>query len=238
MAYNFGPKIVSDGLVMYYDSDNLLSLSSEAFPTTWRDISTSKNSIPTTNPTLTTSFGNPADPFRYFSFSSAPQPYLITPTTTSNLNVGSAGAVTIEITMLYPSTTAGLQNIFSYGGSYGIGIIGNQLAVSTGTGGTSMGFNVQTGIWHHIVLTYNPGGGSVYIDGVFQGFHDNFTTTNTHSGHAIATGTSNGSTTSNSYFYTGNLSMIRVYNRELSINEVKNNQKIISKLYSAEGFPN
>jgi hypothetical protein len=225
MAFHFSPKIVTDGLLMYLDAANTKSYIGSG--TTWNTIS--KGSI---NGTL---INGP-------TFSSANGGSIVFDAIDDFVRIGvgsnwypmSTSAVTFDAWVKSPGLGSGnIQNgIISLG--YGLFLImtsaGNiQLGVyDVITSGLSyvISANVNTldNKWHHIVSTNDGLTSKIYIDGVFNSsnsalFYGDIKPEWYGSLCGVGINANNPLVTS----FNGNISIVKVYNKALSAQEVLQN---------------
>ena len=224
MAFGNGPRIVTDGLVLFLDAGDRNSLASGS--TTWNDLSGNNISSSLNNPG-TASFSNNAINFTpSSSFNSTGSFYSITDSRISSLTT----ELTLE-TWANPSTvTANLTRPVSpridergspLGFSLGSNAITYEINTSTGwvTGNTSNS-NISAGKWVHVMQTTSDSAKSfrTYVNGVLV---NNLTFTGTpNSGGGLLIGRGFYGGIQN---YSGLISVVRYYNRALSATEIAQN---------------
>ena len=225
MAFNYSPKVVTNGLVLYLDAANTKSYVSGS--TTWSDISRSGN-----NGTLTNGPGYNSANGGSIVFDGA-NDYFI-----SNNNIGISGSSPRTISCWFNpnNTNIGSQAIFSYGTDTALAIFSVNINTTT-SGNIYLYFNTrdyQTGAstitsnsWYNLVITYNSGpietlgSISLYLNG------QNIAITSVGTGNGVLN-TSNtkfyiGSNLGTSFFYNGKIGQVSVHNRVLSAQEVLQN---------------
>lgn len=224
MAFNYSPKIVTDGLVLYLDAANRYSYPGSG--TTWSDISRGgKNGTLTNGPT----------------YSSADGGSIVFDGTDDCVQLGNASnfilnpiGITIEswcktnvdnqYRKLFTTINSGTQSItgvyFSLGpnGAFGeyypyyLGIktdVGTQSAIYT--------LPISTTRYNHLLGTYNGTSINLYLNG-------SLVATQAQTGNIITTGIARISGyDNNSESWNGNISTVKIYNRALSATEVLQN---------------
>lgn len=85
---------------------------------------------------------------------------------------------------------------------------------------------ITTSNWAHIVGTYTSGSRNLYINGVLVASDALVATVGTNSG-----GITIGSYNSGGYFYNGSIGVVKVYNRALSADEIKQNFNALRNRY-------
>lgn len=106
------------------------------------------------------------------------------------------------------------------------GVIQWRQYFSSGQGLTNLSTTTATYInttsWYQVVGTYTSGTRILYINGVQVNSDNQTGTINTNNG-GMSIGVYGGYTGSRGYYYNGNLSICRVYNRNLSQQEIQQN---------------
>jgi hypothetical protein len=219
MAFNYSPKIVTDGLVFYLDAANTKSYPGSG--ATWTDISrTNNNGTLINGPTFNSSNGG------NIIFDGTND--IVTTTNTINL-VGSS-ARTLECWIFL--TVNQSKNIMGYGGSadgqlfdtilwFASGfqrVVGHYYGAGLDTISTLPARNtINLNAWNQVVHTYNGTVASLYTNGVLSNsFTVNINTTNT----VFSVG---GGSFSGYNFFGGRISNTKVYNRALSAAEILQN---------------
>lgn len=208
MAFNYSPKTITNGLVLYLDAANTKSYVSGS--STWIDLSKNNlNGTLTNGPTYNSSNGG----------------VIIFDGTNDYVNCGNSSVLDltdITISVWYKTTATGNQILVgkSYLTSYYLNVAPSANSFSLWTNGTSLGSGTITtlgnGNWHNIVGTMSGVNKKVYYDGALA-----------NSG----TGTSNidsnplyiGSSPVNAAIFNGSIANVLLYNRALSIEEVQQN---------------
>lgn len=224
MAFNYSPKIVTDGLVMYVDAANPNSYLSGS--TTWNDISRNSNNGTLVNgPIFNSSNGgnivfDGVDDFTSFNNS-------LSGSTTSNFTMGAV----VKATAIDPTN----GTIFVSRGRDGFGN-GWSMNISFGTTGrpqcgvvtTSPSLatyyaigdnNLNAGTWYYITGVWNAGVAvSVYINGILQ----KSTSTTSTNLRTSTTGFVLGTITTSAY-YDFSMANCHIYNRALNVTEILQN---------------
>lgn len=225
MALTHGPRTVTDGLVFCYDAANLKSYPRSGTAVT--NIAGMTEGEAVNSPTYSTSLGG------YFSF--VTDDYLRFPED-SRLN---SQTITVEVWARTNNTnqngfwfekgTVNSQySLFQEGiyikwrANFGAGPV-DMMAPTTGS-------YINTSTWFHIVATFVTGDQRVYINGVQIGTGTSSGTIATNA-NGMSIGAYGGYSGSRGYYYNGDISSVRVYNRVLSIEEVKNNYNAVRGRY-------
>lgn len=232
MSLSHSPRIVTNGLIGYWDAGNTRSYSGSG--TSWSDLSgnnydgTLTNSPTYSNGSLVFNGLN-----QYVNFGNV-----------SGLNFNYTNSFTLAAWFKRSSTLSGVQNIVSKQlitspytgyqlafnsraaqstGNLGITAIGNHPTNSLGVE-TTAGFNTTN--WYYGVATYNGSGSNsgilIYVNGSAQpttGFYVGTTTVSFSNSVSFEIGARDGASTP----FPGNISNVQVYNRALSPQEVKQN---------------
>jgi hypothetical protein len=217
MAFNYSPKIIQDGLVLYLDAANTKSYPTTG--TTWTDLSRSGNNGTLINgPTFNSANGGSI----VFDGSND---YIKPPNSTTlqltNFTLSSWVRINVQNINQYIIDTS-TNGSFGFGYSYRIktdnkirfwAYNANNALDSTTT--------ISPNIWYNILVTYNNTSKiqSIYINGVFN-------VSNTHnSGFVVSTVTNlriGGSLVLGGYI-NGNIAQTQIYNRALSASEILQN---------------
>lgn len=221
MPNNYGPRIVTDGLVLALDAANSKSYSGTG--TTWNDLSGNGNHG-TNSGGPTYSFNNKG----YFEFDNANDVSIIPNSPSLNPTTG----LTIESWVVFSVSSAGSDFIFEKGNvntQYSLFSHGSDVVfrtkhvgdVSYHTQNPSKTFvGVVNGQWHHIVGSWDGTTKRIYIDGMLKNSvakGGNLVTT----APGAAVGRFGGTTTG--YYFQGNIAKVAVYNKGLTDIEVKQN---------------
>ena len=225
MAFNYSPKIVTDGLVLYLDAANSKSYVSGS--TTWNDISRGGNNGTLTNgPTFTGSNGGA------IVFDGIDDYAVVNNVISNNsdfsinfwMNYLGDDAQT-GILSTWDTSWNGIGLSTSNFGSGGIWTL-RSWTNNGASGGMNWGvLNNLKNIWSNIVLTYNFAAKrqSGYINGVFLN-SEVFGTTLTHSTLQIARGGQTASSQLSGYPYSNiRISNFTIYNKTLSSAEITQN---------------
>jgi hypothetical protein len=209
MAFNYSPKIATDGLVLYLDAANTRSYVSGS--TTWTDLGRNGNNVTLVNsPTYTST--------SYFTFNGTTQ--YATGTTT---NVVPSTTYSKQI-WFYLNAIADNNLISSdVGGHYMFFGSTNRLYAGN-YNWAGFPYNLQstttftTGIWYNAAITFNTTDGMIlYVNGVLNATYTAVKTA--HNG--------NGATNIASYgtgnLLNGRISSAMIYNRTITATEVRQN---------------
>jgi hypothetical protein len=240
MAFNFSPKIATDGLLMCLDAGNTNSYTSGS--TTWTDLSRgSKNGLLTNGPTFSSSnlgsivFDGLDD---YVRFTNSEGRVL----GGSDWFPMSTSAFTFDTWIKSPGLASGrtVNGVISltYGLTMNITSIGrvqtlvwdNLLSVSNYT--SSVKTNMYDGSWHHIVASNDSLTSKIYIDGILDvstsaPFYGDVKTIWYGSGCVLGHDVNNPPISR----FNGNMGVFRMYNRALSATEVLQNYNTTKTRY-------
>lgn len=222
MSYNNGPKIVTDGLVLCLDANNVKSYPGSG--TTWSDLGGSGLNGAMTNITYT---------YPYFGYNGASSQVNIS--NNALLQPGN-GDWTME-TWVSPSNIAATQVIFgkfSAGGaaansSYSVrhnvsGYINAEFGDGTSTVVTSTQYFPKLNTWAHLTYVWTVTGTKAlqtYINGSFTGSISHTKTSVLNTNTSLYVGSYNGG--EYSQWFTGSIGLVKLYNRSLSGSEVLQN---------------
>jgi hypothetical protein len=220
MAFNYSPKIITDGLVFYLDAANSISYISGS--TTWNDISRTKISGSLINgPSFNSSNGG-AIVF------DGTNDYTIFENSTNLDNQ----AITME-NWVYPTSTLSQQGFvfekgqvntqysnffFSDGNFYfrTMGLSNQDLSIVTA--------NFMTlNRWNHIVCTYTSGTKTIYINGVQANQLTGITGTISIDSTGIFLGAYYNGPGNQDFYLNGRIAISRVYSKALSLSEILQN---------------
>ncbi len=227
MSFAHSPKIVTDGLVLALDAGNAKSYVSGS--TTWFDLSSNRNHVILYNsPTFSTGSLN-FDGIDDYGV------------TQNNLNLSNTDSITIEV---FLKTTAVSKMIlehstnWNYNNAFGMLITPDADIAVTGqidfTDHTTSGYNIvasnsilNNNQWVNFTVTTNRSNSStnqsqIYINGVLDSYLSPANRTDL-TGNFSSFPLYIASRAGNSFFYSGGLSIIRMYNRALSASEVSQN---------------
>ena len=205
MSFNYSPRIITDGLVLYLDAANTRSYPGSG--TTWNDLSRSGN-----NGTLT---NGP-------TFSSANGGSIVFDGSNDYVNLGNPTSLNIlNFTVCIwckSSTFTNFQNIIFKGtniAQYGI------LFTSTGDwyvqpNGPSTSDLVSLNTWNYFVGTYDGSQITAYRNGVQK---IQYVNSQANYGTLVTIGAD----TVNNRYFNGNIAQTQIYNRALSATEILQN---------------
>ena len=225
MSVYSGPEIVNDGLVLSIDAGN--SKSYIGTGTVWTDISGNANVGTLVNsPTLNTSNSG------YLQFNTTN--YAIIPNNTAL----DTQTPTVEV---WVNTNATTQNGFWFekgtvNSQYSLFQESTFIQWRMNIGGitnltTVSATYMNTSSWYQVVGTYVSGSRKLYINGVLVNSDAQTGTIATNSG-GMSIGVYGGFGGGRGYYYNGNLSSCRVYNRVLSASEVEQNFNALRSRYN------
>ena len=215
MAFNYSPKIVTDGLVLYLDAANTRSYPGTG--TTWSDLSRGgNNGILTNGPTFSSANGGSIVFDGSNDYVDLGNSNIFTPT----------GNFSISAWFRQNAGTGGTRYIFGKDNNDNIGTYAIYLSLDFIflTSARPMVINdkrYDDGIWHHAVCTVNSSGKDVYIDGVKKN-----TTQGSLAAYPIGTSAANlniGRKGNGTSYLNGGVAMVSLYNRVLTQQEVQQN---------------
>ena len=212
MAFNFSPRIVTDGLVLYLDAANSKSIVSGS--TTWNDLSRGGNNGTLINgPTFNSGSGGS------IVFDGSNDYALISPISNITyctyvlwLKWGESGV----FNTIFGNETGGSLNAFGIrqraNNNYMLAPGGGSPSIVESTADLSTYSN-----WHMITALINGGKAQIYINGILKA-EANYTGQNTSSNNFYI-----GALYSLGEAFLGNISIVQIYNRALSSQEVLQN---------------
>ena len=205
MAFNYSPKIVTNGLVLCLDAGNVKSYVSGS--TSWNDLTSNQNVGTLTNgPTFNTGSGGS----------------IVFDGVNDYLNLGNPSTLNIlnftVCAWAKSSTFTNYQNIIFKGtttGQYGIALNSSgDWTIQPNTGFTGDILSLNT--WNFFVGTYNGTQITAYRNGVQK---QQYSIAQSYFGSIITVGTD----TVNSRYFNGNIAQVSIYNRALSATEILQN---------------
>ena len=211
MAFNYSPKIIQDGLVLYLDAANTKSYPTTG--TTWTDLSRSGNNGTLINgPTFNSGNGGSIvfDGVNdYTSFSTITNnTYTIDFWYKMGGNDGSYG---------YFASSGDNGLAISEGGTFN-GLIYGQFYYWNGVGANKLGIIPSTTNWNHICALINTSINNIQIYG-----NGNQLSTTTVTSMSTSITNIGRYITANLNFLKGNLASYKIYNRALSASEILQN---------------
>ena len=215
MAFNYSPRIIQDGLVLYLDAANTKSYPTTG--TTWSDLSRRGNNGTLTNGPTFNSLNGGSIVFDgvddYVSCGN-----------NSNLQIEQG---TISAWVKTTSPGAGFRGIITKQDNYGL-FANNSVLVTYDWGNTqtrSTGINIADGTWKNIAMSFTTNTGTpsnnaiIYLNGSAI-----LTTTIKQSNNTVEVQLARGGVSAGStQLLNGNISTGLVYNRALSATEVLQN---------------
>ena len=232
MSTKYSPKIVTDGVVLCLDAAN-----SKSYPgsgTSWNDLSRNNNTGTLTNgPTYTSSFGGSIvfdGTNDYVSKSSWDNP------PTNTLTIGCWVKFSDNVNDRYilsfgkdiGGATGGLA-LFAYG----FDVVGDVLIFEfgSGVGRVSSGIVPSLNIWYYLTVIADTTSTKFYLNGELKN-------TSSQGSGAIASLPTlsigsyvNGGGTPGTYFHSGNIAQVSIYNRALSTSEILQNYNATKKRF-------
>jgi hypothetical protein len=215
--------------------------------TTWKDVSGLNNSFTlNSDPVYSNNFFTLNGSTQFFSISAASGFFI---SSTNNFYADAGYAWTISVWFKFPVSPTTVRNSTINGGNCSYSMIGNaggiggaetlSLFVSGGDATTSAGAlapyycvvgvrgsktqlsagSVNTNTWNHVVVTWNGSAGRGYFNGVDKGALNIGANGMQVSGYTVGA-TAGGAS---SHVFEGNLSLVHVYNRALTLAEVIQN---------------
>jgi hypothetical protein len=222
--------IVQDGLVLHLDAATFNTVTG----TTWYDVSENNNNGTLTNgPTYNSGNGG------YISFDGSNDMVIIPNNTALDTQTP-----TVEVWVKTNATT-------QYGFWFEKGIVNTQYSLfQEGTNiqwrqnfsgtitnlSTTTATYMNTSNWFQVVGTYTSGARRLYINGSLVNSDTQTGTISTNSG-GMSIGVYGGFSGSRSYYYNGNISIVRVYNRALSPTEIEQNYNVQKGRFGVEAVP-
>jgi hypothetical protein len=216
MALAHSPKIVTDGLVLCLDAGNPKSYPGSG--TVWNDISGKNNIGELVNSPVYNTSNVGFFQFVTDDFARIPNNTILD-TQTPSVEVWVKTNATTQNGFWFEKGTVNTQySLFQEGSAIrwrmNIGGI-TQLSVTTAT-------YMNTTSWYQVVGTYTSGRRRLYINGVMVGSDTQTGTIATNTG-GMSVGVYGGYSGGRGYYYNGNLAICRIYNKELSADEVQQN---------------
>ena len=221
MAFNYSPKIVTNGLVLCLDAGNIKSYVSGS--TSWNDLTGNKNVGTLTNGPTYSSNNN-----GYLSFSAASSQY------GTVANLGNLPIWTVE-TFVQFTAAYNTKVSMVIGGQYNLS---NKLNFSIGTNNAPTNYNIAVGFfdgaWHNTTGVAYAQNIWVHITGTYDGATiKQFTNgTQVDSLNYVGTPSSGGEIrinrrwddiVSSGNLFNTNIGSIKIYNRALSATEITQN---------------
>jgi hypothetical protein len=210
MAFNYSPKIITDGLVLYLDAANTKSYPGSG--TTWNDLSRGgNNGILTNGPTF-----DPSNGGSIVFDGSGKRATLLSPFGQSGFTTVSIWYNRIEANSstswrtLFATTGSNIHHLISQATTRVLGIFDGSFR--------SFGYTPQIdGKFHNYTVIYNSAtNATLYVDGVF------ISTISIILNLATSTIGSIGNWTGNNY-WAGNIASTQIYNRALTVDEILQN---------------
>lgn len=216
MAIAYNPSIARNGLILHLDAANIKSYSGSG--TTWSDLSTSKNNVTLVN---TPTYNNAG----YFTFDGVNEQGNLAST------IATEAPSFSSFSWIYRNDSTTVDTIFGASGKYGAFLLTTDGRLRLQTASSNV-FSIESNAslisnatWYHVGVTRGSSTDKLYINGV-----------------EVASGTVTrlrtfgdmdriGQTFNTDYF-NGRISNIVVYNRELSVSEIKQNFEALRGRYS------
>ena len=220
MSVFAGPEIANDGLVFHLDAANTKSYPGTG--TTWSDMSGNSNTGTLTNgPTYSSTNGGSIVFDGTNDLVASPNSTALD-TQTFTIEVWVKTNNTTQNGFWFEKCAVNTQySLFQEGANIICRVnTGTLVNVVTATTATYM----NTIQWYQVVFTFTSGSQILYINGVVVNTGTTAGTVATNNG-GMSIGAYGGQTGSNSYYYNGNVSIAKVYNRVLSAAEIQQNFK-------------
>jgi hypothetical protein len=224
LALSHSPRIVTENLVLCLDAGNTKSYPGTG--TAWTDLSGNGNNGTLTNgPTYSSANGGffqfVTDDFARIANNTAldtqtptVEVWVKTNATTQNGFWFEKGTVNSQYSLFQEGT--GIQWRMNIGGV-------TNLTTTTAT-------YINTSNWYQVVGTYTSGSRRLYINGVLVNSDTQTGTIATNSG-GMSIGVYGGFSGDRGYYYNGNLSSCKVYNRALTASEIQQNFNALRSRY-------
>ena len=223
MALGHNPLIVTNGLVLCLDAGNPRSYSGSG--STWYDVSSTATTAALNNgPTYTSGTSG------YFNFDGVDD---YGQTAAVVLPAANSSALTLEAFCYTTTTTPGYQTVLGTAGTFSqIGFSTSNFAGGRNGGGGNTLYTGLTGIsantWYHMCMTYDGTNGRFYLNGSLV-----------YTGSIGSNGGTNGVSLLSTYAantaaerFTGRLAVARVYNIQLSTDQILQNFNALRGRYS------
>jgi hypothetical protein len=224
MTTLYNPKIITNGLVLYLDAGNRRSYPGSG--TVWSDLSTNNNNATLTNgPT----FDNNSLGSIVFD---GTNDYI----TLGNISTLDMGTDTRTISMwLKTNSSSGMAVASKYQtdtveSGWLINIVNGKInSLWKNSGGTGISHtstnSVNDNKWHEVVVVFRRSGiaMTIYIDGILDSNSSNVTGTIGNNTRAVLFGAVHTPTNVIVPQYAGNISISKIYNKELIANEILQN---------------
>jgi len=218
MAFNRGPKTVTNGLIVAYDAGSRNSYPGSG--TTLRDLSGNN-----TNGTLTNSPTFSSDNGGTFVFDGTNDYIALSNTTGVNFTLAcwiSTTATSLTGTQAWQGNGIIWSDVAGTFNDFVLAILNNQISFFTGNPDSSLNGSIilNTGAWFYITAVKNGSGSSkqVYINGISEG--------STSATSAALTANPNiaiGGNTLDSRYFNGKIANTQIYNRVLTLAEIQQN---------------
>jgi hypothetical protein len=221
MANQYGPQIITSNLVFNMDFGNSKSYSGSG--SSCYDISTSQLTGEIVNsPPYSSNVNN-----KYFSFNGTTNNRLIR---IPNSNLLDTQTPSVEVWIKTNATTQsgfwfekGVVNTQYSLFQEGANIQWRQNFGSLNTFSTNaVNAGLNTTSWFQVVGTYASGNRKLYVNGILKNSDSQTGTISTNTG-GMSIGVYGGYSGSRSYYYNGDIAVVRVYNKQLSDSEVSTN---------------
>jgi len=222
MALQHHPRIVTNGLVGYWDAANTRSYSGSG--NTWYDLTPYGNNLTLTNSPTFNSLG-------YFSTGSTGY---FTGAGSASIPSGNSSYTMLLFARL--STWADSRGLISIGG-FVVNNQSNALRTSTSNPGymihywwtndlsaTNNNGNIQNNQWFYVGVTFDGTTRKIYSNTVLS-------TSDTPSNHNVNTSTIQLAKTYSSEYLQGDISLAQIYNRALTAQEILQNYNATKKRY-------
>jgi hypothetical protein len=219
MAVAYNPKIVSGGLVLCLDSANVKSYPGTG--TTWNDTISSSVAEGVNSPVFDTTGGissfvlNGATNTRLFRIPNS----IALDTNNPSIEVWVKPSTLNQNGFWFEKGTVNTQYSFFQQGTNIIFRTKPAGAIHDLSGVSSV---LSTTAWNHVVAVKSATEKIIYVNGI-RTYASNYTDTITTTTGGVSIGAYGGFAGSREYYYSGNISNVKIYNRALSAEEVQQN---------------
>jgi hypothetical protein len=232
MALQHHPRIVTNGLLCFWDAANTRSYPGTG--TTWYDLSSYNRHITLYN---TPTFSSNAKGYIDFDAASSEYGTFTSPANLSNFTceawfmvntLPASNTVQAIVTQTFPGVNTRINYSLGFNGSNGTGAYDGKIngGFWNGTWRLTAGFTPTVGVWYHTAVTYD---GSTIIQ------YQNGTSHSTLNYSATPTGSGSSSYIMRRWddpnFLDGNLAQLRIYDRALTPQEVLQNYNATKRRY-------
>jgi hypothetical protein len=227
MAFNYSPKIVTDGLVLYLDAANPKSYVSGS--TAWNDISRGGNNGTLVNgPTFNSANGGSIMFDGVNDYTSIPYTPILAPTSSLTISTwasASWNSLVGQKSIVSKTQTGGYQLSVNEGTYYPSGL-GTIFYLGGAYRSASLSTSLVSNGWHHIVSTFDGQYVRLYLDGVERANYNYGSIvpiTYNNNNHLVIAAEPGFGTGVDGQYFPGKIAQTQIYNRALSSQEVLQN---------------